>query len=75
MNDTEQIILDKLKELDGKVDKIAEQNERIARLEEKQDQRSAYGHLWKIYDKPYIYNHHHHLLSLNKDTIVLHCVL
>ena len=37
MNDTEQIILDKLKELDGKVDKIAEQNERIARLEEKQE--------------------------------------
>lgn len=37
MNDTEHIILDKLKELDGKVDKIAEQNERIARLEEKQE--------------------------------------
>ena len=37
MNDTEQIILDKLKELDGKVDKIAEKNERIARLEEKQE--------------------------------------
>lgn len=36
MNDTEQIILDKLKELNGKVDKIAEQNERIARVEEKQ---------------------------------------
>ena len=37
MNDTEQIILDKLKELNNKVDKIAEQNERIARLEEKQE--------------------------------------
>ena len=37
MNDTEQIILDKLKELDNKVDKIAEQNERIARVEEKQE--------------------------------------
>ena len=37
MNDTEQIILDKLKELDGKVDKIAEQIVRIARLEEKQE--------------------------------------
>ena len=37
MNDTEHIILDKLKELDGKVDKIAEQNERIARVEEKQE--------------------------------------
>ena len=37
MNDTEQIILDKLKELNEKVDKISEQNERIARLEEKND--------------------------------------
>lgn len=37
MNDTEIIILDKLKELDNKVDKIAEQNERIARLEESKE--------------------------------------
>lgn len=37
MNDVQNIILDKIKQLDNKVDKIAEQNERIARLEESKE--------------------------------------